>query len=70
MTRLNNAEKNLLSEVSNMVDKHGFSVILNMLEILASNNAEIVGTHWEIIRRNLEASMLEIEEYSLNNEPN
>ena len=70
MTLLNTAEKDLLGKVSNMVDKYGFSAILNMLEILASDNADIAGTHWEIIRKNLEDSMLEIEEHTLTNEVN
>jgi len=70
MTLLNTAEKDLLGKVSNMVDKYGFSAILNMLEILASDNADIAGTHWEIIRKNLEDSMLEIEEHTLTNDSN
>jgi hypothetical protein len=70
MTLLNTAEKDLLGKVSNMVDKYGFSAILNMLEILASDNADIAGTHWEIIRKNLEDSMLEIEEHTLTNDAN
>jgi len=70
MTLLNTAEKDLLGKVSNMVDKYGFSAILNMLEILASDNADIAGTHWEIIRKNLEDSVLEIEEHTLTNDSN
>jgi len=65
-----NLDVELTAELSELIDKHGFVEVLFILESLASRNAETIGSHWEIIRRNLEDSLLEIEEHSITNLPN
>jgi len=65
-----NPDKELTAELNELINKHGFVEVLFILESLASKNAETIGSHWENIRRNLEDSLLEIEEYSITNLPN
>lgn len=65
-----NSDKELTASLINMINKHGFVQVLSILESLASENAEIIGSHWENIRRNLDDCLLEIEEHSIINLPN
>ncbi len=57
--------KNLVLALNSLIAKHGFSDVLSMLEAIASNNADYMGSHWETIRQNLDDSFLEAEEYLL-----
>ena len=57
-----NLNKELTAELNELINKHGFVQVLFILESFASENADIIGPHWEKIRENLESSMLEIEE--------
>ncbi len=70
ITLYNTTEKTLINELDFMIQKYGFASILSMLEVLASNNADIGGNYWEIIRQNLENSVLEIEEHAISSEVN
>jgi tRNA A37 threonylcarbamoyltransferase TsaD len=65
-----NPNKELNQELNALINKHGFVQVLSILESLASDNADMIGSHWEVIRKNLENSLLEIEEYSITNLPN
>ena len=60
----------LLLSLKDLVSKFGFSEVLFMLEKLASDNADYCSAPWESIRKNLEDSFIEFEEYSLNSEAN
>ena len=57
--------KNLVLALNSLIAKHGFSDVLSMLEAIASNTADYMGSHWETIRQNLDDSFLEAEEYLL-----
>ena len=70
MTYFYNSNKELTVELNDLISKHGFVQVLFILESLASENAETIGSHWEKIRENLEDSMLEIEEHSIKYLPN
>jgi len=65
-----NLDKELTVELNDLISKHGFVSVLSILESLASENADTIGIHWENIRKNLEDSLLEIEEHSIINLPN
>jgi len=64
-TILHMSEKALSDELSLVIEKHGFISVLSMLEVFASDNADIIGQNWETIRQNLENSIKEIEEFSI-----
>lgn len=55
--------KKLALDLNSLIAKYGFSDILSILEAIASNNADYMGSHWETIRKNLDDSFLEAEEY-------
>lgn len=65
-----NLDNELTVELNELINKHGFVEVLFILESLASINAETIGSHWENIRKNLENSLLEIEEHSITSLPN
>ena len=57
--------KKLVLDLNSLIAKYGFSDVLSVLEAIASNNADFMGSHWETIRQNLDDSFLEAEEYLL-----
>lgn len=59
------ANKKLVLDLNSLIAKYGFSDVLSVLEAIASNNADFMGSHWEAIRQNLDDSFLEAEEYLL-----
>lgn len=67
LTNLTIREQELLIKLSSLVKEYGFMEVLSRLEQMASNNADISGKHWEIIRKNLEESILELEEWNISN---
>jgi len=69
-TYIYNSDKQLTADLSKLINKYGFVQVLFILEFLASENAETIGVYWEKIRKNLENSMLEIEEHTITNLPN
>lgn len=64
-------ERELIEKLEKLVSDYGFNEILAALEILASNNADNCSSYpWEAVRRNLEDSVLELEEDSIVKETN
>lgn len=64
------SNKKLSSELNSLIKKYGFADVLSVLESIASNNADCLGSNWEAVRKNLEDSFLEAEEYLLTNNLN
>jgi len=64
------ANKKLSSELNSLIKKYGFADVLSVLESIACNNADHLGSNWEAVRKNLEDSFLEAEEYLLTNSLN
>ena len=67
---VNPNEKELVGKLISLVNKYGFNSILSALEILASDNTTMSNDPWEKVRKNLEDSFLEIEEYAISDGTN
>ncbi|MFZ4768635.1 MAG: hypothetical protein ACOYLO_00545 [Ferruginibacter sp.] len=70
LQNISNKEKLLLNKLSELVEKYGFMEVLSLLEYMASNQANYSMQPWENIRKNLEDSILEIEEWNISNNIN
>ena len=70
IAKLTKRETELLLTLSTLIKEYGFKEVLSLLEQVASNHADISPKHWECIRRNLEDSILEIEEFNISSDLN
>jgi len=69
ISKLTKKETELLLTLSTLIKEYGFKEVLSRLEDLAASNADNV-ERWELIRKNLEDSVLEIEEWGICNQLN
>ena len=70
ISKFTQKEKELLMSLSSLITQYGFMEVLSLLETLAQSNVDLTGEKWEIIRKNLEASVIEMEEWNLSNSLN
>ncbi len=64
-------ERDLRDKLEELVSDYGFNEVLSVLETLASDNADNCSAYpWEVVRKNLEESVLELEEDSITKESN
>ncbi len=70
MRYMSNDEKVLQNKLTALVKEHGFTMVLDMMEELASDNADYSKGPWETVRQNLENSVLEMEEWNISGDIN